>query len=247
MYYVPTIPGGWKTFDDPYDGNLCCTGTGMEEYAKLVDTIYFHDENSVYVNQFVASEVNWPEKGAQLVQQTDFPEEARSTIAVYADKPVAFTVKVRAPHWAEGIAVSVNGRPEKAVKGSDGYLVVERTWKNGDRIEVSLPMTLRREPVAGSPEMATLAYGPLVLAARMGRDGLSRDMIDAGQGPDMKRLPPLPMPQFEAGKTGFWVKKDGDRDLSFRTVRQAKEMELRPLYQVLDERYSVYWQEAQKV
>ena len=238
MYYVPTIPGGWKTFDDPYDGNLCCTGTGMEEYAKLVDTIYFHDENSVYVNQFVASEVNWPEKGAQLVQQTDFPEEARSTIAVYADKPVAFTVKVRAPHWAEGIAVSVNGRPEKAVKGSDGYLVVERTWKNGDRIEVSLPMTLRREPVAGSPEMATLAYGPLVLAARMGRDGLSRDM---------KRLPPLPMPQFEAGKTGFWVKKDGDRDLSFRTVRQAKEMELRPLYQVLDERYSVYWQEAQKV
>jgi hypothetical protein len=247
MYYVPTIPGGWKTFDDPYDGNLCCTGTGMEEYAKLVDTIYFHDENSVYVNQFVASEVNCPEKGAQLVQQTDFPEEARSTIAVYADKPVAFTVKVRAPHWAEGIAVSVNGRPEKAVKGSDGYLVVERTWKNGDRIEVSLPMTLRREPVAGSPEMATLAYGPLVLAARMGRDGLSRDMIDAGQGPDMKRLPPLPMPQFEAGKTGFWVKKDGDRDLSFRTVRQAKEMELRPLYQVLDERYSVYWQEAQKV
>ena len=247
MYYVPTIPGGWKTFDDPYDGNLCCTGTGMEEYAKLVDTIYFHDENSVYVNQFVASEVNWPEKGAQLVQQTDFPEEARSTIAVYADKPVAFTVKVRAPHWAEGIAVSVNGRPEKAVKGSDGYLVVERTWKNGDRIEVNLPMTLRREPVAGSPEMATLAYGPLVLAARMGRDGLSRDMIDAGQGPDMKRLPPLPMPQFEAGKTGFWVKKDGDRDLSFRTVRQAKEMELRPLYQVLDERYSVYWQEAQKV
>jgi hypothetical protein len=80
----------------------------------------------------------------------------------------------------------------------------------------------------------------------MGRDGLSRDMIDAGQGPDMARLPSLPMPQFEAGKEGFWVKKDGDGDLSFRTVSQAKEMELRPLYQVLDERYSVYWQEARK-
>jgi DUF1680 family protein len=246
MYYVPTIPGGWKTFDDPYESNLCCTGTGMEEYAKLVDTIYFQDENSVYVNQFVASEVNWPEKGARLVQQTDFPEEARTTIAVYAERPVTLTVKVRAPHWAQGVAVSVNGRPEKAVKGSDGYLAVERTWKNGDRIEVSLPMTLRQEQVAGSPELATVAYGPLVLAACMGRDGLSRDMIDAGQGPDMERLPPLPMPQFEAGKEGVWVKEDGDGDLSFRTVSQAKEMELRPLYQVLDERYSVYWQEARK-
>jgi len=246
MYYVPTIPGGWKTFDDPYESNLCCTGTGMEEYAKLVDTIYFQDENSVYVNQFVASEVNWPEKGARLVQQTDFPEEARTTIAVYAERPVTLTVKVRAPHWAQGVAVSVNGRPEKAVKGSDGYLTVERTWKNGDRIEVSLPMTLRQEQVAGSPELATVAYGPLVLATCMGRDGLSRDMIDAGQGPDMARLPSLPMPQFEAGKEGFWVKKDGDGDLSFRTVSQAKEMELRPLYQVLDERYSVYWQEARK-
>jgi DUF1680 family protein len=182
----------------------------------------------------------------RLVQQTNFPEEARTTIAVYADKPVVLAVKVRAPHWAEGVVVSVNGRPEKVEKGSDGYLIVDRTWKTGDRIEVSLPMTLRQEPVAGSPELATLAYGPLTLAACMGRDGLSRDMIDANQGPDMERLPSLPMPQFEAGKTGFWVKKDGDEDLSFRTVRQAKEMKLQPLYQVLDERYSVYWQEARK-
>jgi hypothetical protein len=246
MYYIPTVSGGWKTFGDQYNSNWCCTGTGSEEYAKLVDTIYFHDESSVYVNQFVASEVSWPEKRMRLVQQTNFPEEARTTIAVYADKPVVLAVKVRAPHWAEGVVVSVNGRPEKVEKGSDGYLIVDRTWKTGDRIEVSLPMTLRQEPVAGSPELATLAYGPLTLAACMGRDGLSRDMIDANQGPDMERLPSLPMPQFEAGKTGFWVKKDGDEDLSFRTVRQAKEMKLQPLYQVLDERYSVYWQEARK-
>jgi hypothetical protein len=253
MYYVPTIAGGWKTFDDPYESNLCCTGSGMEEYAKLVDTIYFHDENSVYVNQFVASEVSWPEKRVRLAQQTSFPEEERTTMVVHAETPAAFALKVRAPHWAKGIAVSVNGTPEKAVAGSDGYLTLDRTWKSGDRVEIALPMTLRHEPVAGSPELATLAYGPLVLAARMGRDGLSRDMIDAGQGPDMGRLPALPMPQFEipdaskdAGNEPQWVKKTGEDELRFQTAGQIKDMEFKPLYQVMDERFSVYWQKTHK-
>jgi DUF1680 family protein len=254
MYYVPTIPGGWKTFDDAYDSNLCCTGSGMEEYAKLVDTIYFHDENSVYVNQFVASEVSWPEKRTRLVQQTSFPEEERTSIAVHVENPVAFALKVRAPHWAQKVAVSVNGRPEKAVAGSDGYLVLDRTWKSGDRVEATLPMTLRQEPVAGSPELATVAYGPLVLAARMGRDGLSQSMIDAGQGPDMDRLPALPMPSFEARADApealehapSWLKKTDEGELRFRTVGQVKETELKPLYQVMDERFSVYWHKAHK-
>ena len=109
-------------------------------------------------------------------------------------------------------------------------------------------MTLRQEEVAGSPELATLAYGPLVLAVCMGRDGLSEDMIDAGQGPDMDRLPPLPMPTFgepaRATNAPAWVKKDGNEELLFHTVGGNKSLTLRPLYQVMDERYSVYLQSA---
>ncbi len=258
MYYVPTIPGGWKTFGDQFDSNWCCTGTGAEEYAKLVDTIYFHDDSSVYVNQFVASELSWPEKRLRLVQQTGFPEEERTSLVVYADVPVAFALRVRAPHWAHRITVNVNGRPENAVAKNDGYLVIDRTWKSGDRVDISLPMALRQEPVAGSPDLATVAYGPLVLAARMGRDGLSRDMIDANQGPDIDRLAPLSMPQFkarvdvvhaagtdadkEADDKPSWVKKTSDGELCFRSAGQIEELELKPLYQLLDERFSVYWQ-----
>ena len=246
MYYVATIPGGWKTFGSQFDSNWCCTGTGFEEYAKLVDTLYFHDENSVYVNQYVASELSWPEKGIKLVQQTAFPDEERTSITVYAERPVAFVLRIRAPHWAESTSVSVNGHPEKVSKQSDGYLMLDRTWKNGDRLEVSLPMKLRQEPVPGSPELAAVAYGPLVLAARMGRDGLSQDMIDNNQGPDMGRLAALPMPQFEEDKAGFWVKKNDDGNLTFSTVGQTRKMELRPISRVLDERYSVYWQQRRK-
>jgi DUF1680 family protein len=246
MYYVPTIPGGWKTFGSQFDTNWCCTGTGFEEYAKLVDTLYFHDENSVYVNQFVASNLSWPEKGIRLVQQTAFPDEERTSITVHAEHPTAFALRLRAPHWAENIAVSVNGRLEKVAKQSDGYLVLERTWKTGDRVEMSLPMKLRQEQVPDSPDLAAVAYGPLVLAARMGRDGLSQDMIDNNQGPDLGRLATVPTPRFEAAKAGFWVKKNDDEELNFSTVGQLRNMELSPLSRILDERYSVYWQQAHK-
>jgi DUF1680 family protein len=250
MYYVPTVPGGWKTFGTQDDSFWCCTGTGVEEYAKLVDTIYFHDENSVYLNQFVASEVAWPEKRARLTQETSFPEEQRTSISIHAEKPVEFALRVRAPHWAEGIAVRVNGQQEHAPVGSDGYLALNRTWKSGDHVEVSLPMTLRQEPVAGSPELATLAYGPLVLAARMGRDGLSRAMIEGPLGPKLDSLPALAMPQFKesavAVKGPSWVKRAGEDELRFETVDQAQNLDLRPLYQVMDERYSVYWQRMSK-
>jgi len=250
MYYVPLIPGGWKTFDDPFESNLCCTGSGMEEYAKLVDTIYFKDDSSIYVNQFVASEVNWPEKRLRVVQETSFPEEERSVLVLHADVPVKVTLKVRIPHWAQGFAVTVNGVAEKTAAGSDGYMALERTWKSGDRIEVTLPMALRQEAVPGSPELATLAYGPLVLAARMGRNGLSQDMIDAGQGPDMGRLPALAMPAFNPAPasepTSTWVEKKAEEELTFKTSGQAKDFEFKPLYRIFDERYSVYWQKTQK-
>jgi DUF1680 family protein len=252
MYYVPMIAGGWKTFGDACDSFWCCTGTGVEEYAKLVDTIYFQDENSVYLNHFIASEVSWPQKRARLVQQTSFPQEERSAITVYAEKPVAFALKIRAPRWAQGIAVSVNGSRESAVAGSDGYLLLNRTWKSGDRVEVSLPMALREEPVAGSPELATLAYGPLVLAAEMGRDGLSRELIDATQRPKIDLLPPMSMPQCAVGpKAGqqsgskvSWVSKADANELHFHANGPVREFDLKPFYQVMDERYSVYWQKT---
>jgi DUF1680 family protein len=184
------------------------------------------------------------------VQQTSFPEEERTAIVVHAEKPLEFTLRVRAPHWAKGIALTLNGRAENAAAGNDGYIALSRTWKSGDRVEVTLPMTLREEPVAGSPELASLAYGPLVLAAGMGRDGLSSEMIDGPGRAEMDRLPALAMPRFEAGHEAgsgiAWVRKSDEGELRFRTVNQEREFALKPLYQVMDERYSVYWQRQPK-
>ena len=247
MYYVPTIPGGWKTFGDPYEANLCCTGTGAEEYAKLVDTLYFHDDEALYVNQFVASELHWAERDVRLVQKTAFPAEEATTLELHGAIAKPFRLKLRAPQWCAAVRVSVNGEAVNAAKDAEGYITLDRAWKAGDVVKVDLPMSLRQFAVPGSPDLATLAYGPLVLVACMGRDGLSRDMIDAGQGPDMGRLPELPMPRFQATASDgepAWVRKVADSELLFETTGQKKNFQLKPLYRVLDERYSVYWQKA---
>ena len=241
MYYVPTIPGGWKTFGDAFDSNWCCTGTGAEEYAKLVDTIYFHDDDSLYVNQFVASTLHWSEKKVIVEQHTSFPEDARTRLLIRGATPAPFALRIRVPHWAHGITVTVNGKAETAGREADGYLCIHRAWKNGDAVDVSLPMTLRQDAVPGSPELATVSYGPLVLAARLGREGLSQDMIDSNQGPDIERLQPLPLPEFKPLREGLWVKPDADETLLFHTVGQENQTALKPLYRILDERYSVYW------
>ncbi len=100
MYYVPLKPGMWKTFGTPFHSFWCCTGTGVEEYSKTNDTIYFHDDRNLFVNLFVGSELSWPEKGLRLIQDTNFPEEEGTTITLHTKRTVHLALQIRIPYWA---------------------------------------------------------------------------------------------------------------------------------------------------
>ena len=103
VYYLPHGNGYSKIYAKPFDSFWCCSGTCAEEFAKLTDTIYFHDDNSIFVNLYIASELNWAEKGIRIVQQTDFPEEQGTTLLVLATKPVDLDLKrQREGEWARG-------------------------------------------------------------------------------------------------------------------------------------------------
>jgi uncharacterized protein len=245
MYYVSMQPGYWKTFGTAYDSFWCCTGSGVEEYAKLVDSLYFHSDRGVYVNQFAASEVEWPEKGVRLTQRTDFPESPSTTMTVQAAGPARFALHVRQPYWCDGMSIAVNGETVKP-EVSDGYATVERVWRSGDRIQVQLPMSFHAAPLPGNPSLQAMMYGPLVLAGLMGRDGLTNEMMYGMEGPSYTgKFTDAPMPRVEPGAAGSWVEKRVD-PLRFRTAATSAPMELKPLYQVQDERYTVYFQVDRK-
>ncbi|MGB8261086.1 MAG: beta-L-arabinofuranosidase domain-containing protein, partial [Terracidiphilus sp.] len=238
MYYVNMEPGYWKTFGTAYDSFWCCTGTGVEEYAKLADTLYFHDDSGVWVNQFAASEVEWLEKGVRLTQRTDFPTEERTELTVHAARPVRFALRVRKPYWCDGMEWKINGRPEKAAAGATGYAELEREWQPGDRVEVLLPMKLHAAPLPGNPALEAMMYGPLVLAGEMGRDGLTNEMMYGHAGPSRAGNSPVEaMPRVEGGA---WAEKAGE-PLRFRTRGKGQALEMKPLYQLMDERYTVYF------
>ena len=234
QYYLGIVPGSWRTFNTEYDSFWCCTGTGVEEYSKLNDSIYFHDDDGLYVNLFIPSEVHWMEKGVRIRQETNFPEVAETTLRVSCDKPAGMSLFVRIPAWVSGAPeVKINGRPVEVSASPASYVRIARTWVEGDRVEIGLPMRLHWEPMPDDRSMQALFYGPLLLAGQFGRAGLTPELTIGPMGPQIKKLPPLEPPSLAAAKL-----RPADRPLTFVA---GEGLTLVPFNQVADQRYTVYW------
>ena len=243
MYYVPMAPGFYKTFMTPEDSFWCCTGTGMENHAKYGDSIYFHDEGSLFVNLFIASELDWSERGIRIRQETRFPEETKTTLVVRSMKPVELTLRVRIPAWiGDGAQAAVNGRKLDAFSSPSSYLSVTRTWRDGDTLTVDLPMKLHLDRLPDDPDTVAIMYGPLVLAGDLGSEGLNADTIYGPMGPSGE---PSPVPQLSGDRSRLdsWIKPVAGKNLTFRTAGAGRpnDVTLVPFYRLFGRRYAVYW------
>ena len=248
-YFLPLGGGYWKYFDSPFDSFWCCTGTGVEEFAKFGDTIYFHDEHGLYVNLFIASELNWPEKGVRLEQETNFPEQEKARLLIHTEGPVKMDLNIRIPYWAtRGGRIMLNGEALPVFSSPSSYLTLDRTWKDGDRVEVSLPMDLHIDALADDPTLQAVMYGPLVLAGRLGSENLSKAMVYIGYDTSPGGKPvPVPVITSNAKDPLGWVKPISGQPLTFRTWGQGQQIALIPLYKLFDERYAVYWKVQTRV
>ena len=237
VYYLPLGNGYSKIYAKPFDSFWCCNGTGAEEFAKLADTIYFHDDNSIFVNLYIASDVNWPEKGLHITQQTSFPEEPGTTLTISAATPVDVDLKLRVPYWAKSGSVKVNGRPVPAFADPSSYLVLRGPWKNGDHIELSLPMSLHAAPMPDKETLQAAMYGPLVLAARFEEE--PREKWYRHFAAEEKQEP-APTLQFKGrlDDPASWLEPAGGK-LAFRAVSQNQAAFV-PLSSIVHERYSIY-------
>jgi DUF1680 family protein len=260
QYYLSLTPGVWKTFNTEDQTFWCCTGTGTEEYAKLTDSIYWRDDEGVYVNLFIASELDWQEENFKLRQDTKYPESDQTAVSIISAGRRPITIRLRVPGWLRTApVVKLNGKQLDASAEPGSYLTLTRAWKAGDRVEMNLPMHLHVEAMPDEPGTRAFLYGPLVLAGDLGNDGLTEAHI---VGPNLRvgaagieqhgsplgpanRTPPLPeieIPTFRpAGSDpNSWI-KPADQPGSFRTMGQRKNVTLVPLNRLFARRYSVYW------
>ncbi|MCX6346176.1 MAG: glycoside hydrolase family 127 protein [Armatimonadetes bacterium] len=245
MYYVAMKPGHWKIFGTPNNSFWCFTGTGMENHAKYGDSIYFHDDKSLYINLFIPSELDYTEKGMKARMETEFPEKDTISIAFTAKKPVDMAVKIRVPYWAtNGVTVKINGKPEKVEAKPVSYLTLQRKWKTGDKIELKIPMSLHLAPMPDDANLAAVMYGPIVLAAQLGTKDFTKDMQFANDQREKHNGPSIDVPCFVAsGKpVDDWVKPVSGKNLTWRTdgVGKPNDVTLIPFYKLFDERYTIY-------
>lgn len=243
MYHQAMRSGFYKTYQSPENSFWCCTGSGMESHAKYGDSIYFHDDAGLYVNLFIASELDWREKGVKVRQETRFPEEQGTTLLISTQKPTEFALRIRIPSWvAPGGGIRLNGRRIEAFAGPGSYLILKRVWKTGDRIEVSLPMSLRLERLPDDPQTAAVFFGPTLLAGELGREGLTEEMVVNQYAPTGD---PVAVPTFSVAHDdpNTWIEPSGSGPLSFRTVGVGRphDVTLIPFYRLYDQRYAVYW------
>ena len=180
-YFQPMATGCFKTYCNP-DVNKnyfwCCTGTGLENFTKLGDSFYFYDdENAVLVvNQYVSSTVNWKKQNIVISQESELPVEEVAKICVKetgGETGKEFTLALRIPDWTAGLPqVNVNGEAAAVSKEDceSGFVFIHRFWKAGDFVEIKLPMEMRTYSLPDNPRAYAFKFGPVVLAAELGRD-----------------------------------------------------------------------------
>ena len=244
-YLMPLAPGYSKVYSTPEDSFWCCVGTGMENHAKYGDTIFSHSDDALFVNLFIPARVRWREHGITVTQATAFPEADTTTLTVDGAAPTTFSLRVRQPAWTQGpLQVSINGGPPAPLAaGSGSYATLGRTWQPGDSVTVTLPMSLRVEPLPGSDDTVALFYGPIALAARLGTDDLPSPYATSQTTQARFPAPDVPVFVTDAADWLGRVEKVGDAPLLFRTRGLARphDVTLEPFHAVHHERMAVYW------
>lgn len=178
-YYIGMDPGHRRAFGNT---GTCCGGTGVESATKYQDSIWFRsaDEETLYLNLFIASTLDWRAKGVTVRQQTSFPETDTTTLTI--EGSARFTLRIRVPAWVgSGHRILINGAPWAGTATPGTYLALDRDWTDGDTVVVTMPMTLRVEPTPDQPAVQSLRYGPVVLVTQHSSTQMVTMSLNAGR------------------------------------------------------------------
>jgi DUF1680 family protein len=254
VYFTPIRPGHYRVYSQPDKCFWCCVGSGMENPGRYGEFIYAQATNGVYVNLFIASEITLTNHRLTLRQETAFPDEPRSVLTLKLGAPAEFALYLRHPRWvASGeFKVQVNGKPVDVSSVPSSYAVVERQWRDGDRVEIALPMRTTVEQLPDGSDWVAILHGPIVLAATSGTNdmvGLFADDSRMGQAPSGPMVPmdAAPVLLAPASEVPRHVQPDtAAGPLHFR-LREIVEpsvsdgLPLIPFFRLHGARYQMYW------
>jgi hypothetical protein len=226
-------------------------GTGMENHGKYNQFIYTHSGDSLYLNLFIASELNWKAKGVKIKQETRFPEEEQTKLTI-TEGTSTFKLLVRYPAWVskDALKIVVNGKDVAYSSQPSSYIGIDRKWQKGDVVEIKLPMHNSIEHLPNVSEYIAIMHGPVLLAAKTGTEDLKGLVADDGRWGQLASGEYLPV-----DKAPILIEDDiqnianklvplKDKALNFKLnvkMENPAELTLEPFYKIHDSRYMMYW------
>ncbi len=251
VYFTPARPRHYRVYSAPNEAMWCCVGTGMENHGKYNQFIYTHSSDSLYLNLFIASELNWKAKGLKIKQETKFPDEEQTKLTV-TEGTSSFKLMVRYPFWVSkgALKIVVNGKDVAYSALPSSYVCIDRKWKKGDVVEIKLPMHNTIEHLPNVPEYIAIMHGPVLLGAKTGTEDLKGLVADDGrwgQNASGEYLPVDKAPILIDDNIETIADKlvpVKDKSLNFTLdvkMGNPAELTLEPFYKIHDARYMMYW------
>ena len=237
-YMVPVGRGVQHEYQDKFQDFTCCVGSGMESHALHGYGIYYESANKLWVSLYVPTTANWEAEGVKVEMMTDFPMGESASLKFTPTAHKKFTVALRRPYWAgAGFTVKVNGQSLKDLTKPDSYVELTRTWKKGDAVALTLPKTVRKEPLPDNSERFALMWGPLVLAGDLGAER------QRGEHRNIRASESAPVLVASARSVSDFVKPVPGKPGTFVTsdVGLTTDITLVPFYQLPRRRYEIYW------
>lgn len=254
VYFTSARPRHYRNYSAPNKAMWCCVGTGMENHGKYGQFVWTHDkgvkaeDDALYVNLFVASELNWKERKMVIRQQTAFPYAETSVVEVAKGKGT-FILKVRKPSWCENFTVKGVGFDADSYE-ENGFVCMKRKWKKGDQVKISMPMHAYIKPMINVPQYVAIMYGPILLGMKTGTEDMRSLIADDsrfGQYAGGKKLAldeaPILLPKHldDIAKN---LKPVPAKPLHFKLATHMENTidgELQPFFEIHDSRYMMYW------
>ncbi len=244
MYFQPMATGYFKVYSTPFSKFWCCTGTGMENFTRLADAIYFAKENNLLVNMYLSSSVT--AAGLTLKQESNVLNGGNAvfTVTDVQDATAISVLRFRIPDWCDGdMTITLNGTAYN-YETVNGYACIVQNFKKNDAITVNMPMKLVAYSLPDNDTVLGFKYGPIVLSAGLG----SKDMICTTTGvsvtiPQDKKadcetvtLPKGTARDSFAGNPSDYFTQD---DMSF--ALNGTDLVFTPHYTKYKERYGIYF------
>ncbi|PWT75641.1 MAG: hypothetical protein C5B59_08465 [Bacteroidetes bacterium] len=252
VYFTPVRPRSYRVYSAPGLAMWCCVGTGMENHGKYNEFIYTHQHDSLFVNLFIPSSLDWKEKGIRFRQETKFPYDEKTRITI-AEGNSSFNLMIRYPSWVKDgeLKITVNGEEILYASHPSSYIRIGRIWKKGDVVEIELPMHNSIAHLPNVPQYIAFMHGPILLGAKTGTEdmkGLIADDSRFGQIPFGEKLPVDQAPiiiEDDVNRLTTELVADKENPLNF-TIHSVKLINpinavLQPFYQIHDARYMMYW------